>query len=115
MYDMNFKPARSAELFFSLAVVIILVAYAFIGSVDIIFKDGGREVHRIENATVLSELAGPEGDDSVYSYTDDFGDHAFSDAADFRFEIVKNVFINFFTFRWEESDNVIVLYKQVQE
>ena len=109
---MKFKPAVSAEIFFTLAIVIILVAYTLVGSVDIIFREDSREVYRIEDATVFSDLALPEGEDDVFTYTDMLGDHTFSDSPEFRFEIAKTVLVNLFTFKWDESDHVIILYKQ---
>lgn len=91
-----------------LAVVLILLIYALVGNVDLVFKKDGHEVYRIENATVLSDLTIPE-DNSVYYYTTEGDEIQFEDSFSFRFEIVKVVFVNFFNHEWQEHDNYIEL------
>ena len=92
-----------------LAIVIIIVAYALVGSVDLVFKKGGIESYRIEDAGIFSELTIPE-DGTVYVYTTDGGEIQFGDTMEFRAEIAKVVFMNFINFEWQEHDNYIELH-----
>ncbi len=106
---MKDRASRNAGIISAiLAVVIILVIYAAVGNVDLVFKKGGHEVYRIENATVFSDLTVPE-DSGEYYYTTESEEILFEDSIGFRFEIVKVVFTNFFSHEWQEHDNYIEL------
>lgn len=101
---------RSAGVFSAiLALVLILLIYLMLGTVDIVFKQGDNQVYRINDVSVFSELTVPETD-SVYVLTTDAGEVEFSDSAEFRFEIGKAVLVNFFSFKWDPQDNYIELY-----
>lgn len=103
------SPRNAGIISAVLALVIIISIYTLLGCVDVVFKQNGREMYRLDDVTVLSDLTTPEGDDNVYTYGEAGSEKTFGDTPEFRLEIAKTVLINLFTFKWEEADNVIEL------
>ena len=80
-----------------------------LGTVDLVFKQDGREVYRLDDVNIFSDLTIPEVEGSVYTYGADGSEKEFSDSIEFRFEIGKTVLLNFLSFKWDEPDNYIEL------
>lgn len=97
-----------------LGLVLILVIYIMLSSVDLIFIKDQHEIYRMEDVGVFSDLTVDvekvEGQqDLEYTYTSGEETKAFDDSFDFRIEIVKTTLINLITFKWEPHDQVIVM------
>lgn len=94
-----------------LALVLLLLIYTVCGTVDVVFMQGEREVHRMEDVRVFSNLEVSEDElaDMDFTYTSGEETKTFGDNFEFRFEIAKTVLLNFVTFKWQEYDQVIVL------
>ncbi len=106
----DISPRSAGIISTVLALVIIICVYTLFGSVDLVFKQDGTEVYRIEDASLFSELTLPEGDGNAYTYGEAGAE--FGDTFEFRFEIAKTVLVNFVTFKWDAADNVIELNAQ---
>ncbi len=101
---------RSAGIFSAiLALVLLLCIYTMLGTVDVVFMQGEREVFHLVDVGIFSPIDAPETDE-VYVYNTDGGEKEFADNFDFRFEIGKTVVLNLLTFKWQENDNVIELH-----
>ena len=51
-----------------LALVLLLCIYTMLGTVDLVFKQDGREVYRLDDVNIFSDLTIPEVEGSVYTY-----------------------------------------------
>lgn len=107
---MKLIPARNTGIAsLILAVVILLVIYTLTGTVDLVFRKDGREVHRIEDASVFADLSIPDGESKSFYYSTELGEKQFSDSVEFRIEIAKTVLTKLINFEWEEMDSYIIL------
>ncbi len=102
------KPARSAGLIsVLLAVVIILAIYTVLGTVDlVVLKPDGNQDHVIEDVNILSDIELPEGE---LTYTVNGEEKPLENIADLKADIGITVLTNFFSFKWQERDNVIII------
>ena len=107
---MKLIPARNTGIVSLIfAVIILLIIYTLVGTVDLVFREDGREVYRIEDANVFADLTIPDEDGASFYYSTDLGEKMFSDSIEFRIEIAKTVFTKLINFEWEEMDSYIVL------
>ena len=105
----NITP-RSAGIFSAiLALVLLICIYTMLGTVDIVFLQDGREMYRINDAGIFSDLTAPEAD-GVYVYTADGVEKEFSDSFEFRAHIGTTVILNLVSFKWDEADNIIEIH-----
>ena len=96
------------------ALVLIVVLYTTLGTVDLVFMQGEEELHRMEDVSVISSLEVTEEeipgvDEMSFTYTSGDATKTFNDGFEFRFEIAKTVLLNFITFKWESENQVITL------
>lgn len=105
----DISPRNAGLVSAILALVIIICIYTALGSVDIVFKQGERQVYRLDDVSVFSELTVPEGDDNVYTYGEEGNEKEFGDTPEFRFHIATTVLLNLVTFKWDEASNIIEL------
>ena len=94
-----------------LALVLLLVVYTLLATVDLVFMKGDFQVARMENVRVVSDLTHDAedvitGEELEYTYGDG---KTFGGDFNFRIEIAKTLIVNLFTFKWEDADHVIVL------
>ncbi len=97
---------------FLLALILVLVIYTLLGTVDLVFMKGDFQVARMEDVRVFSnlELDAEDvitGEELEYTYGEDA--KPFESDFSFRLEIAKTLIVNLFTFKWEATDNTIVL------
>ncbi len=96
----------------ALALVLIFAIYCALGTVDLVFMQGEKEIHRMEDVRMFSGLDISEDDmdaDLEFTYTSGDATKDFGDNFEFRFEIAKTIFLNFVTFKWQDYDQVIIL------
>ena len=110
---MKEKMRRNAGLISSIAALLLVFAiYTSFGTIDLVFKKDNNEIYRMNDVNAFSSLeitdeAVPE--DSTFTYVSGNTLKNFGDNIEFRFEIAKTVFLNFITFNWDESEQIIVL------
>ena len=95
-----------------LGIVLILLIYIMLGTVDLVFMKDGFQVARMDDVRVFSNLElDPDevitGEELSYIYGEN--SEPFKGDFKFRIEIAKVLVINFFTHKWEPTDYVIVL------
>ncbi|MBQ8414724.1 MAG: hypothetical protein IJX58_05740 [Clostridia bacterium] len=110
MKNLAFRSAGIGSVI--LALILLVVIYTLLGTVDLVFMKGDFQVARMEDVRVISdlELSAEDvitGEELEYTYGEDNKD--FNGDFNFRFEIAKTLIINLFTFKWEATDNTIVL------
>ena len=94
-----------------LALVLLLVVYTLLATVDLVFMKGDFQVARMEDVRVFSDLTlNAEdvitGEELEYTYGDG---KTFEGDFSFRIEMAKTLIVNLFTFKWDDADRVIVL------
>lgn len=95
-----------------LAIVLVLVIYALLGTVDLVFMKGDFQVARMENVRVFSDIELDvedvvTGEELEYTYGDN--EKLYEADLNFRIEIAKTLLLNLFTFKLDPADQVIVL------
>ena len=113
MKDIERRPAGIAAAL--IAVLVIIFVYSLFATVDLVFMKGENEVCYLENVRVFSDIAVEAedikgGKELEFTYVSNGVTKDYNADFEFRIEIVKTVLVNFFTFKWQESDNVIVLH-----
>lgn len=106
---MQIRPRKAGLISVVLALLIITVFYAAVGTVDLVFKQNGREVSRQENVSMISDITLPEGN---LTYTADGETKEIGYVTDLKAEIGVTVLKNFINFKWQERDNVIVITQE---
>ena len=92
------------------ALVLIFAVYCALSTVDLVFMQGDKEVHRMDDVGMFSSLVVSEEDTPLeFTYTSGDATKDFGDNFEFRFEIAKTIFLNFVTFKWQDYDQVIIL------
>lgn len=105
----DISPRNAGIVSAILALVIILCIYTVLGSVDIVFKQDDRQLYRLDDVSVFSDLTVPEGDEKIYTYGEEGSEKEFGDTPEFRFHIATTVLLNLVTFQWDEASNIIEL------
>lgn len=109
----NKMPRYAGILSVILAVVLLVLIYALLGTVDLVFVNDGKEVCRQENVSVFSDIevdVGSAEDPIQYTYLS--GDEVKpleGNETNFRIKIATTLVENLFTFKWNENDQVITL------
>ena len=96
-----------------LGIIVVLLVYTLLGTVDLVFMKGDLQVARMEDVRVISDLQ-LDAEDAITSdalndtYT--YGEDGKIYAADMnlRVEIAKTLVMNLFTQKWDNADQVIV-------
>lgn len=105
------KAFRSAGVISAaLAILLCLVIYLLFATVDVVFISEDCEIYRLNDVSVISDLSIPEGYEATYVYGDAGAE--FNDGIEFRLQIGTTLLTNLFTFKWEDTDNVITVTKQ---
>jgi len=88
------------------AVVFILIVYMLLGTVDLVFMNDGRQIERMEDVNMLTEITLPEGN---LTYEVDGETKELGSVDDLKSHISTTLLTNLFTFKWQESDHVITI------
>lgn len=96
-----------------LGIIVVLLVYTLLGTVDLVFMRGDLQVARMEDVRVISDLQLDAEDvitEEALNYIYTYGEDGKLYAADMnlRFEIVKTLVVNLFTQKWDNADQVIV-------
>lgn len=103
---MKYQPPRNAGLISVIAAAVVLIlVYTLLGTVDLVYVDGNREIYRQKDASVISDYEIPEGD---FVYTSGDETKELGDGSDLKVDIGIKVLMNLVTFKWNETDNVII-------
>ena len=89
--------------------VVILLVYIFFGTVDLVFMHEGRQISRMDNVNLLSEITLPEGD-LTYTVGEETG--SFETVEDLKGQIAVTLLTNLFGFKWQEIDHVITINQE---
>ncbi len=97
-----------------LGLLLILIIYVMLGSVDLVFIKDNHEIYCIEDVGVFSDLTvnvdEVEGNqDLEYTYSSGNDTKDFEDSFGFRMEIAKTILLNFITLKWEPYQQEIIL------
>ena len=91
------------------ALLIILIVYTLLGTVDLVFMHEGRQISRMDNVNMLSEITLPEGD-LTYTVGEETG--SFETVEDLKGQIAVTLLTNLFGFKWQEIDHVITINQE---
>ena len=102
-----------------LGLVLIVLIYTLLGSVDLVYVVGEREAYRQENARVVTKIDDPvecmseeflpEGGSVSFTYKSGDETKTLNTEKPFeiKMEIAKTIVKNLFTFQWKEQNYVI--------
>lgn len=102
---------RNAGLFAALlGIIIVLLVYTLLGTVDLVFMKGDLQVARMEDVRVISDLQLDAedvltGEELEFTYGEG---KTYAADMNLRFEIAKTLVVNLFTQKWDNADQVIV-------
>ena len=102
---------RNAGLFAALlGIIIVLLVYTLLGTVDLVFMKGNLQVARMEDVRVISDLQLDAedvltGEELEFTYGEG---KTYAADMNLRFEIAKTLVVNLFTQKWDNADQVIV-------
>ena len=107
---MNPKDTGSpwAILISLVAVVLMILLYSLFGTVEVVFENDEFVITRHENARALSNIELP--DEATLYFVVGAEDAVIDDPSDIQAEIMKTLIVNLVTFKWQESDHIIVLH-----
>ena len=103
---------RNAGLFAALlGIIIVLLVYTLLGTVDLVFMKGDLQVARMEDVRVISDLQLDAedvltGEELEFTYGEG---KTYAADINLRFEIAKTLVVNLFTQKWDNADQVIIL------
>lgn len=103
---------RNAGLFAALlGIIVVLLVYTLLGTVDLVFMKGDLQVARMENVRVISDLQLDvedviTGEELEYTYGEN--GKLYAPDMNLRIEIAKTLVVNLFTQKWDNADQVIV-------
>lgn len=90
------------------AIVVIILLYSVLGTVEVVFENDDFVISRQENVRAISNIEIP--DEAEEYYVVGAEDVIIDDEADIKSEISKMLILNLVTFKWQESDHIIVLH-----
>ena len=101
-------------------IVLVAVMYLMLGTVDLVYTNGEREVYRQENVRVISKIEDPmenmseefiTGDDMKFTYTSGNKTETFNpdEPGNIKGEIVKTLATSLVSFDWSEDKYVITI------
>jgi hypothetical protein len=102
-------PVNAGVLSVIAALLIILIVYTLLGTVDLVFMHEGRQISRMDNVNMLSEITLPEGD-LTYTVGEETG--SFETVEDLKGKIAVTLLTNLFGFKWQEIDHVITINQE---
>jgi hypothetical protein len=102
-------PVNAGVLSVIAALLIILIVYTLLGTVDLVFMHEGRQISRMDNVNLLSEITLPEGD-LTYTVGEETG--SFETVEDLKGQIAVTLLTNLFGFKWQEIDHVITINQE---
>lgn len=102
-------PVNAGVLSVIAALLIILIVYTLLGTVDLVFMHEGRQISRMDNVNMLSEITLPEGD-LTYTVGEETG--SFETVEDLKGQIAVTLLTNLFGFKWQEIDHVITINQE---
>lgn len=94
-----------------LGIIIVLLVYTLLGTVDLVFMKGDLQVARMEDVRVISDLQLDAedvltGEELEFTYGEG---KTYAADMNLRFEIAKTLVVNLFTQKWDHADQVIIL------
>ena len=102
-------PVNAGVLSVIAALLIILIVYTLLGTVDLVFMHEGRQISRMDNVNLLSEITLPEGD-LTYTVGEETG--SFETVEELKGQIAVTLLSNLFGFKWQEIDHVITINQE---
>ena len=102
-------PGSAGFLSVIAAVLLILAIYTVLGTVDLVFIQDGRQISRMDNVNMLTEITLPEGN---LTYTVGDETEAFETVDDLKAQIGVTLIGNLFSFKWQEIDHVITITQE---
>lgn len=102
---------RNAGLFAALlGIILVLLVYTLLGTVDLVFMKGDFQVARMEDVRVISNLQLDTqdvitGEELEYTYGEG---KTYAADMTLRVEIAKTLIVNLFTQKWDNADQVII-------
>ena len=102
-------PVNAGVLSVIAALLIILIVYTLLGTVDLVFMHEGRQISRMDNVNLLSEITLPEGD-LTYTVGEETG--SFETVEDLKGQIAVTLLTNLFGIKWQEIDHVITINQE---
>lgn len=102
-------PVNAGVLSVIAALLIILIVYTLLGTVDLVFMHEGRQISRMDNVNMLSEITLPEGD-LTYTVGEETG--SFETVEELKGQIAVTLLSNLFGFKWQEIDHVITINQE---
>lgn len=117
MKDIMYK--KASVIGAVLSIVLLIVIYALLGTVELVYVNGDREVYRQENVRVISKIDDPvenmseeflaEGETMSFTYLSGNEKKTLDveKPGDLKVEILKTLVLNLFSFKWEEQSYVI--------
>ena len=102
-------PVNAGVLSVIAALLIILIVYTLLGTVDLVFMHEGRQISRMDNVNMLTEITLPEGN---LTYTVGDETEAFETVDDLKAQIGVTLIGNLFSFKWQEIDHVITITQE---
>ena len=93
-----------------LGIIIVLLVYTLLGTVDLVFMKGDLQVARMEDVRVISDLQLDAedvltGEELEFTYGEG---ETYAADMNLRFEIAKTLVVNLFTQKWDNADQVII-------
>lgn len=93
-----------------LGIIIVLLVYTLLGTVDLVFMKGDLQVARMEDVRVISDLQLDAedvltGEELEFTYGEG---KTYAADMNLRFEIAKTLVVNLFTQKWDNADQVII-------
>lgn len=97
-----------AVLISLLAVVVLIFLYSVLGTVEVVFENDDYVISRQENVSAFSKVDVPDEAEAYYVVGNN--GVVIKEAGDLKSEIMKTLIVNLITFKWQESDHIIVLH-----
>lgn len=118
MKDIKYK---NAGILVTIAgIVLVAVIYLSLGTVDLVYTNGSREVYRQEGVNLISQIEDPmenmpeefiTSEDMKFTYTSGKKTEIFNpeEPQNIKGEIVKTLAKNLFSFKWSDDKYVITI------
>lgn len=90
------------------AMALMLLLYSLLGTVEVVFENDEFVIDRQEDVRVISTVEIP--DEATEYYVVGNEEVVVDEPSDLKKQIMKTLILNLFTFKWQESDHVIVLH-----
>ena len=91
------------------AVAIVVALYTLLGTVDLAFLQDGRQVNRMNDVSLISEITLP---DAQLSYVADGETKSLESVDDLKAHIGPTLINNFINLKWEDVDHIIIITQE---